>query len=80
LCDDVAVSGTPPVNIEDALTGATDAMLDAVYPVLVDPDLRLLLTNERQDGKGGNVPGLRVAWRIAVEDHGKIHLIRCSLR
>lgn len=62
-------------DIEDVLCGASDEKLDIVYPVLVPPDKRLLLTNRR-----GEVPGLRVAWRIATEDHGKIHLLRCAPR
>lgn len=62
-------------DIEEVLCGASDELLDAAYPIWVPPDKRLLLTNRR-----GAVPPLRVAWRIATEDHGKIHLLRCAPR
>lgn len=63
------------VDVEDVLCGATLEKLNEVYPVLAAPDLRLVFTNQR-----GSTPALRIAWRIATEDFGKVDLLRCAVR
>lgn len=61
-------------DVEQVLRGMDNERLDDIYPCR-NADLRLLLTEARP-----GVPPLRIAFRIAHEDSGKIQLCRCGLR